>query len=161
VTLYLEDLVVGTVSELGQRSVSAEEIVAFAREFDPQPFHLDPEAARRSPFGGLVASGWHVSSIFGRLIVDGLFDEVANLAGLGLDEVRFLAPVRPGDTLSGWATIIATRVSQSRPGTGIVTFRCVLANQDGVDVWSATCTCLVRRRPDGTQDVSRNGLGAP
>jgi acyl dehydratase len=146
VTLYLEDLHVGDVFDLGRKTVTADEIVRFAREFDPQPFHIDPVAARDSTFGGLVASGWHTSSIFGRLLVDSLFNDVANLAGLGIDEVRFLGPVRPGDTLSGKAALLEARRSRSHAERGVVRLSCELVNQRDELVWSALCASLVRSR---------------
>ena len=98
--LYFNDFKAGMVEELGGRKVTREEIVAFAREFDPQPFHLDDEAARRTPFGGLIASGWHTAAIVQRLVVDGFVNASASLGSPGVDELRWLKPVRPGDELA-------------------------------------------------------------
>src|SRR5437870_3196748 len=99
--VYLEDFEKGSVIELrGRRTVTREEIIAFAREFDPQPFHLDEDAAKRSPFGGLIASGWHTTAMVMRLIVDEfLAPDSGSLGSPGADEIRWLKPVRPGDTL--------------------------------------------------------------
>jgi acyl dehydratase len=133
--------------ELGERTVSEEEIIRFAREFDPQSFHVDTELARESSFGGLIASGWHTCSICSRLLVDSLFQDTANLGGLGVDEMRWIAPVRPGDTLIGRATVLEARPSKSKPDRGPVALRVELENQDGAIVWHATCWSLIRRRP--------------
>ena len=113
---------------LGARTVGEDEIVAFGREFDPQPMHVDPEAAERSLFGGLIASGLHTSSIFMRLFVDGLVLGSASSAGLRLD-IELKGPVRPGDTLSASATVTEVRPSRSRPDQGLLTLFCELHNQ--------------------------------
>jgi acyl dehydratase len=127
---YFEDFQVGEIIELGRRTVSEAEIIAFARQFDPQPFHMDKEKARYSSFGRLVASGWHTGSIYMRLLVDGLLNEAASQLSPGLEELRWLKPVYPGDTLSGRLTILSARVSGSRPNTGIVRHLGELLNQD-------------------------------
>jgi acyl dehydratase len=127
---YFEDFQVGEIIELGRRTVSEAEIIDFARQFDPQPFHLDKEKAHHSSFGRLVASGWHTASIYMRLLVDGLLNEAASQLSPGLEELRWLKPVYPGDTLSGRLTILSARVSGSRPDTGIVRHLGELFNQD-------------------------------
>ena len=102
---YFEDMAVGATVDLGKRSVSEEEILRFAREFDPQPFHVDPEAAGKSIFGGLIASGWHTCSITMRLLVDGLLSNSSSLGSPGIEQIRWVKPVRPGDTLHAVLTV--------------------------------------------------------
>ena len=138
----------GASFDVGAHTLTEEEIVAFARQFDPQAFHVDPEAARRGPFGGLTASGLHTFGIFSRLVTDELMAGVVNLGGAGVDAMRWLVPVRPGDTLRGRATVIeGTRPSASKPDRGIVVLRGELENQHRELVWHATITSLVGRRP--------------
>jgi len=117
---YLEDFVVGSVQEYGTIAVTQEEVIAFARRYDPQYFHIDPEAAVRSPFGGLIASGWHTAAMMMRLLVDHVIASGAALGSPGVDEVRWLRPVRPGDMLSIRVTVRSSRRSRSRPDRGIV-----------------------------------------
>src|ERR1700730_3296499 len=118
---YFEDFRVGEVVELGSRGISELEIIAFAREFDPQPFHVDAVRARDSAFGGLVASGWHTIALYMRLLVDGFIVTVANSMGSpGVDKIEWLKPVRPGDTLSGRLTILEMIPPKSRPDRGTV-----------------------------------------
>lgn len=126
---YLEDIAVGERRQLGKKTIGREEIVAFAREFDPQPFHLDEAAAARSHFGGLVASGWHTASVAMRLFVDGMVGEIASMGSPGVDELRWLAPLRPGDTVSLQTEIVAVEPSRSRPDRGSVRVRYELTNQ--------------------------------
>ena len=117
---YFEDFSVGDTFELGSKQMSEEEIITFARQFDPQPFHVDPERAKESFFGGLVASGWHTTAIFMRLFVDGLLNKSASLASPGVDEVRWVRPVRPGDMLRARFTVLESTPSRSRPNMGVV-----------------------------------------
>ncbi len=126
---YFEDYSVGDTYELGSITVTAEEIIAFARQFDPQYFHLNPQRATNSIFGGLVASGWHTTGLFMRLLVDGLLNELASIASPGVDEVRWFKPVHPGDTLRGRFTVLSTKTSQSRPSMGVITSKGELLNQ--------------------------------
>jgi len=146
-TLYFEDLEPGQVHELGSRAVSEEEIVAFARQWDPQPFHVDPEAAKDSPFGGLIASGWHTGAMWMRLYVDSLLDGEAAMGSPGIEELRWLAPVRPGDTLAGRLTVLETTPSERRPDRGTVRIRGEMVNQDGVIVLSMVSRGHFGRRP--------------
>jgi acyl dehydratase len=146
--LYLEDFTPGRVFELGARTVTADEIVAFAREFDPQPFHLDDEAARKSPFGGLIASGWHSCAILMRLWCDAVLVRSVALGSPGVDEVRWHRPVRPGDLLTGRGEVVEMRPSERRPERGSATVRMTLANQDGEVVLSFVGRGLFARRPD-------------
>ncbi len=126
---YFEDIAVGEVWDLGQREVSAEEIVAFARQYDPQPFHTDVAAAENSFFGSLIASGWHINAMVMGLLADCIKREkLVSLGAPGIDSCRWLVPVRPGDVLSGRASVMAVRHSASRP-LGLVTLRTEVFNQ--------------------------------
>jgi acyl dehydratase len=145
--LFFEDLAPGQVVELGSRTVTEAEILEFAREFDPQPFHVDPEAAKGSVFGGLIASGWHTGSMWMRLYVDSLLDGAAAMGSPGIEELRWLAPVRPGDTLSGRLTVLEATPSASRPDRGTVRLRGEMVNQDGVTVMAMTSRGHFGRRP--------------
>lgn len=118
--------------------MTAEKIVAFAREFDPQIFHIDAEAAKDSAFGGLIASGWHTASVMMRLLVDHFISPVASMGSPGVDEIRWLKPVRPGDRLRVRLTIAATRRSERRPDRGAITSRIEVLNQGGDVVMTAT-----------------------
>ncbi len=144
---YFEDFEPGQVVELGRRTVTEEEIVAFAREFDPQPFHVDPEAARESVFGGLIASGWHTGALWMRMYVDSLLEGTASMGSPGVEELRWLAPVRPGDTLTGRLEVLETTPSERRPDRGTVRIRAEMENQDGVVVLSMTSRGHFGRRP--------------
>jgi acyl dehydratase len=133
---YFEDFEAGQVVELGSRTVSEQEIVEFGRRWDPQPFHVDPEAAATSTFGGLIASGWHTGAMWMRLYVDSLLGSAASMGSTGIEELRWLAPVRPGDTLTGRLTVLETVPSARRPDRGTVRIRGEMENQDGVTVMS-------------------------
>jgi acyl dehydratase len=144
---YFEDFRPGQTVELGSRTVTEEEIVAFARQWDPQPFHIDAEAARDSVFGGLVASGWHTGAMWMRLYVDSLLDNTASHGSPGVEELRWLAPVRPGDTLTGRLEVLEAVPSERRPDRGTVRIRAEMVNQDGVTVMSMTTRGHFGRRP--------------
>lgn len=144
---YLEDLKVGDTMALGSHRVTEDEIVRFGREFDPQPFHTDPEAAKASPFGGLVASGWHTASIAMRLLVEGLVDRVKSYGSPGVDELRWRVPVRPGDELRLIITVAETRPSASKPDRGTVVFDEKLYNQRNEVVMTKRSLGIVGRRP--------------
>ena len=144
---YFEDFAVGQTFNLGSRKLEADEIVAFAREYDPQPFHTDERAAAATPFGGLIASGWHTAAVFMRLYCDGLLNDTASLGAPGVDELRWLHPVRPGDTLTGSLTVLETRPSSTRPNRGTILLGCSLTNQDGVEVLTMRARGLFGRRP--------------
>lgn len=149
---YFEDLEPGRPIELGSVTVTEEMIVEFGTRYDPQLFHTDPVRAREHPlFGGLVASGWHTLALYIRLLVDGFMHDVANLGGGSVDELRWLRPVRPGDTLSGRYTVINVRPSRSRPDRGIVISRAEMHNQDGELVMHFTGTSFALRRPSGRE----------
>ena len=132
--LYWEDFIDGSVAEFGSRLVTREEIIAFAAEFDPQPMHMDEEFARSTMLGGLAASGWHTCAIEMRMIVDGFMGDSDSMGSPGIDEVRWLKPVRPGDRLTLRRTILEARPLRSRPEWGLVRFRFELINQAGETV---------------------------
>ena len=144
--LYFEDIEPGEVYELGTRTVTETEIVAFAREWDPQPFHTDPEAAKGSVFGGLIASGWHTGSMWMRMYVETMLGSAAR-GSPGIEELRWLAPVRPGDTLSGRLTVLEATPSGTKPDRGTIRIRGEMVNQDGVTVMSMTSRGHFGRRP--------------
>jgi acyl dehydratase len=131
---YFEDYPPGAVFEYGWIEVTEADILRFAAEFDPQPIHVDPGYAATGPFGGLIASGWHTAGIFMRLFADHYLSRVASLASPGIDELRWPAPVRPGDSLRMRAEIVEARPSRSKPDRGIVRTRGQLINQAGQDV---------------------------
>lgn len=117
---YLEDYVPGTTHEFGYISVEEAEVIAFAERFDPQPLHTDPVAAKGSIYGGLIASGWHTASLMMRLFVEHYLSHVASIASPGVDELRWLKPVFPGDSLLMRVTVMATTRSRSKPDRGMV-----------------------------------------
>ena len=123
-TLTFEDFAQGRFGSFGPRHVSREEILTFAAEFDPQPMHLDEQAAQASMLKGLSGSGWHLCSLTMRMLFDGFIGRTASLGSPGVNEVRWLAPLRPGDDLMLDVEVVESRVSGSRPTTGIVTFKC-------------------------------------
>jgi acyl dehydratase len=144
--LYFEDIEPGEVYELGTRTVTESEIVAFAREWDPQPFHTDPEAAKESVFGGLIASGWQTGAMWMRMYVDTMLGTAAR-GSPGIEELRWLAPVRPDDTLSGRLEVLEATPSATRPDRGTIRIRGEMVNQDGVVVMSMTSRGHFGRRP--------------
>jgi acyl dehydratase len=147
-TLTFEDFPVGHFGTFGPRHVTRDEIIAFASEFDPQPMHLDEEAARRSMLGGLSGSGWHLCSIMMRMMFDGYIGRAASLGSPGVDEVRWLSPLRPGDDLMLDVDVTEARVSRSRPEMGIVTFIMRVRNASGQVLLEATAPIIVARRAD-------------
>src|ERR1700736_2155443 len=130
-TLAFEDFPPGHFGQFGPRRVTREEMIAFATEFDPQPMHLDEEAAKRSMLNGLSGSGWHLCSITMRMMFDGYIGRTASLGSPGVNEMRWLAPFRPGDDLTIDVEVVEARVSRSRPETGIVTFKSRVRNAAG------------------------------
>lgn len=143
---YLEDYAPGLVLEFGDRLVTAEEIVAFAREYDPQPFHLDEGEGRKTHFGGLVASGWQTAGFMMRMMVDNMLSPETSLGSPGLDGLRWLKPVRPGDRLRVRATIEEVKRSRSRPEMGTVKQLTEVINQNGEVVMSMISIGMVRAR---------------
>ncbi len=134
---YFEDYQVGEVNEFGDRLVTEQEIIEFALKYDPQPFHVDPAAARESMFGGLIASGWLTASIGMRLLVDHFISRKASIGSPGVDELRWLKPVRPGDRLRVRTTTLETRRSRSKPDRGAVQQRMEVLNQHGETVMTS------------------------
>jgi acyl dehydratase len=145
--VYLEDFTPGLVVDVGTVSADEAEIIDFGRKFDPQPFHIDPIAAQESPFGGIIASGWHTCSMVMRVMVENYFADSGSLGSPGVDEVRWIAPVRPNDKLHVVATVVSSRVSVSKPDRGIVVTEITATNQDDVRVLRYLSTHLSRRRP--------------
>ena len=145
-TFHWEDFSAGQVAEYGPLEVTADEIKAFAAEFDPQPMHLDEEAARASMVGGLCASGWHTCALMMRIIADGFVLDAASMGATGCDEVKWLAPVRPGDRLRVRMEVLGTRSSASRPEMGFVHARFDTLNADDVRVMTLTCHLMLERR---------------
>ena len=143
---HFEDYPVGAVFTGGPITVSEQEILDFARRYDPQPMHIDKEAAERGAFGGLIASGWHTGALMMQLLAEHFVPRPGNLASPGLDELRWLKPVRPGDRLSLRATVLSARPSRSKPDQGIVTSLVELINQNGDIVLSLKPISLMRRR---------------
>jgi acyl dehydratase len=143
--LTFEDFPPGGFGTFGPRHVTREEILAFAAEFDPQPMHLDEEAAGKSMLGGLSGSGWHLCSLMMRMMCDGFITRTASQGSPGVDELRWLAPLRPGDDLMLEVDVVEARVSRSRPEMGIVMFRSTVRNATGEALCEATSPIMVRR----------------
>ena len=145
---YFEDYVEGDVHRFGSIAVEADEMVAFAKRYDPQTFHSDPEAAKQTPFGGLIASGWHTCGLMMRLYVEHYLTHVASLASPGLDELRWLKPVRAGDLLSVRVTVLKAAPSKSKPDRGVVTSFIEVFNQADEAVMTMKVINIIARRPE-------------
>lgn len=150
--IYWEDLQPGTTRELGSVMPSTEEIIAFASQYDPQPFHLDEEAGQRSIYGGLCASGWHTCAMAMRLTVDNLLRNSSSMGSPGLDSLKWLKPVYPGDTLTLRHTIVESRASRKRPDVGLVRSIWEMFNQEGEQVLHMEGWGIFRRRHPGQPD---------
>lgn len=144
--LYLEDHVPGSVYTFGSIKALEEDIIDFGTRYDPQVFHTDPDRARRTSFGGIVASGWHTIALAMKLIVDRRLCRVASMGSPGVDEVRWLRPVRPGDELSVRMTVLEVRPSQSKPDRGSLKVFVEVLNQEGEVVTSWKGINIIRRR---------------
>ncbi len=144
---YFEDFSEGQVFELGEERITEAEILEFAHRYDPQPFHVDPQAARGSLYGGLIASGWQTSAIYMGLMVRGLLKDTTSLGSAGIDELRWLKPVRPGDTLRARVTITSVKPSQKHNGRGTVFTLGELFNQTGERVMFVRSSGMFARRP--------------
>jgi acyl dehydratase len=144
---YLNDYVEGDVHQFGKIVVEEDELIAFANRFDPQAMHTDPEVAGNGPFGGLIASGWHTGSLTMRLYVDHYLTHAASLASPGLDELRWLKPVRPGDTLSVRVTVLENVPSRSKPDRGAVTSFVEVINQTDETVMTFRAVNIIGKRP--------------
>ena len=146
---YFEDYVEDDVHRFGTIAVEPDEIVAFAKRFDPQAMHTDPEAAERGPFGGLIASGWHTAGLMTRLFMDHYLTKVASLGSPGADELRWLKPVRPGDTLSVRVTVLKAVPSKSKPDRGAITSFVEVINQAGEIVMTFKVVNIIAKRSPG------------
>ena len=144
---YFADFSVGRVFDSGTRQLSEQDILGFASEYDPQYFHTDPEAAKQSIFGGLIASGWQTVGVCMRLMCDSYLLETSSLGSPGVDAVRWVKPVYPGDTLRMRATVIAAKPSSSKPDRGIATRRCEVFNQKDELVMHMQSMQMMGRRP--------------
>lgn len=153
-TLFWEDFTKNQVIEHGPRLVTREEIVAFAAEFDPQPMHLDEDVARASMLGGLAASGWHVCGVAMRLIAEGVVADANAMGSPGVEEVRWLRPLRPGDRVTLRATVLETRTSRSRANMGFVRFRFDLIDDPGDLVMTMRFSMMMTRRPAREGDAA-------
>src|ERR1700745_2927510 len=145
---YLEDFAVGQTFGSRRLRIDGQRALTFAAEFDPQPFHLDEAAARRSIFGGLTASGWHTAAVTMRLLVETEIKPAGGLVGAGLDECRWPRPVRPGDELRVECEVIEVRPSNSRPGRGLIRVRMTTLNQDNEAALTYIANLIVLRRQD-------------
>ena len=144
---YFEDFTEGETIELGEDTVSEAEILEFARRFDPQPFHVDRDKASQSMYGGLIASGWHTGSIYMGLLVRGMLHDAASLGSAGIDELRWLKPVRPGDRLRARVTVTSIKASERHPNRGTVFTLGELFNQGGERVMFVRSSGMFARRP--------------
>jgi len=143
---YFEDFESGQVFDLGTYELSESELLEFALRYDPQPFHVDPDAARESPFGGLIASGWQSAAILSRLYVDSVISEAASMGSPGVEQIRWLVPVRPGDVLRGRITIVEVAPSNTRPDRGTLIADGELLNQRDEVVMTIRTRGFVARR---------------
>jgi acyl dehydratase len=143
---YLDDFAAGQSFKTGRIKVDKDKIFAFAREFDPQPYHLDEAAALKSPFAGLAASGWHTAAITMRLMVDGEFKPAGGILGVGFEELSWPRAVRPGDELHAVSEVLEVRPSKSRPDRGLIKVRTTTFNQNNEPVMFFTGNLLVPRR---------------
>lgn len=148
-TTYFEDFKVGDVIECGQRIVTKDEIIDFARQFDPQAFHIDEARAAESKFGGLVASGWHTCALCMRLVVDAVLNESMNLGSPGVEKIRFLKPLRPGGTIRATVRVIESTPSKSRADRGRLTFAFELYEKSEGLILDMLATAIFARRPVG------------
>src|SRR5438876_12295481 len=146
---YFEDFVAGETIELGSHEFTTDSIIAFPRAYDPQPMHTDPELARSSPYGGLIASGWHTVGAYMRLLVDNLIAGTVSLGSPGIDQLRWLKPVRPGDVLTARITFLEATLSRSRPDRGILRSRGEMVNQNDEVVMQVEAVNFFGRRPQG------------
>ena len=145
--IYFDDFAVGQIIKLGSYTVTKEEIIEFALKFDPQPFHIDEVAAAKTIYGGLIASGWHTGSIFMRLLYDGLLSNAASMGSPGQDELRWLKPVRPGDTLTARGVVEEKIPSRSKPDRGLIRTTYQIFNQEGLEVMKISGLGMFEKRP--------------
>jgi acyl dehydratase len=146
---HWEDFKPGAVAIYGPRLVTREEIVAFAAEFDPQPMHLDEAAGAATMLGGLGASGWHTCCLLMRIIADGFILDSTSMGAPGIDEVRWLKPLRPGTAIRARATVLETRTSKSRPEIGFIKFHYEVLDEQEAILTTMTCSMMMVRRESG------------
>ena len=158
---YFEDYSVGEVLEFGDEPVTEADIVEFARRYDPQPFHIDPVAARQSPFGGLIASGWMTAGVMMRLLVDHFISPLSSLGSPGIDEIRWARPVRPGDRLKVRVTVLQVRRSASKPDRGLMQLHQEAVNQRGEVVMTVRGWGLYKARGTPAITASSHPGSAP
>ena len=151
--LYLDDFTTGKEISLGHYTVSEKEIIDFAKDYDFQDFHTDPEAAKRSVFGGLIASGWHTAGICMKLICQAFMTQTACNGSPGIQDLKWLKPVRPGDTLTGFVRVTGQLPSKSKPDRGASLQHWALQNQDGDTVFCADVTVLMMRKPQPVEQA--------
>lgn len=144
---WFEDYAAGEVFEFGQYEVTEQEIIGFARQYDPQPFHVDPEAAKASPYQGLIASGWMTAAVAMRMVCEHFIPPQSSMGSPGVDQLRWLHPVRPGDRLRMRVSILAVQRSRSKPDRGVVTARQEVINQHQQTVMSLDGKSMHRVRP--------------
>jgi acyl dehydratase len=157
---FFEDYTPGVSVRCGSEKVTEADVLRFAREFDPQTIHTDPEAAVDGPFGGLIASGWHTAALMMRIYATSFLNEAVSLASPGVDELRWTRPVRPGDVLSAQFTVLEARPSRTKPDRGIVRTRAEVFNQDDELVLSLVAMNLLRRRDPGVAVPGKPGDAA-
>jgi acyl dehydratase len=150
-TLTFEDFQPGHFGSFGPRRITRDEIIAYAKEYDPQPMHLDEEAAKASMLKGLAGSGWHMCSLMMRMIYDGFLYKTASLGAPGVTEMKWLMPFRPDDELTLDVEVMETRTSQSRPSMGFVTFKCSMRNAKGQTVSDMTVPIMIGHRATAEQ----------
>ena len=146
--MYLEEFTVGMERSFGNKLVTEEEVIRFAKEFDPQPFHIDKEAAENTMFGGLIASGWHTCAMMMRMLCDEhLLDDEGSLGSGGVDEIRWKIPVRPGDTLTVHSCVTEVRALESKPDRGLVRSTYTIRNQKDEIVMTTASSGFFKKRP--------------
>jgi acyl dehydratase len=150
-TLTFEDFQPGHFGSFGPRHITRDEIIAYAKEYDPQPMHLDDEAANASMLKGLAGSGWHMCSLMMRMIYDGFLHKTASMGSPGVNEMKWLMPFRPNDELTLDVDVLEARASQSRPLVGIVTFHCRMRNAKGQTISDMTVPIMIGRRASAEQ----------
>ncbi|MCF4099068.1 MaoC family dehydratase [Maritalea mediterranea] len=153
--LHYEDLEEGTIIQLGQHTITKDEIISFAKEFDPLPFHLDEEVAKKSLLGGLASSGWQTAGITLRMLVDAFLGNVASKGGLGFENLKWKKPLMKGDTLTGTVTLSSLRLSKSHPEKAVMIFEFDMRNQKNQQVMTMSLANLVAvRHPKKTEGAS-------
>ncbi len=154
--LYFEDFPIGQVLSIGSRDVTEEAVLDFARQWDPQPFHVDKEKAKASIYGGLIASGWHTCAMAMRMMCDSYLLEAASLGSPGIDELRWLKPVRPGDTIRGEREVVEAKPSKSKPDRGVLVFLWRVYNQHDELVMTMKGMGMFLRRPNQLDEGRSN-----